>query len=379
MLRMPEIIGQDKVLKMINAAIKTGKIGQAYLFHGPEGVGKLTTAFFFARAINCLTQDNELKPCERCKSCQKIKNFVHPDMLFYFPIPKFKAFDNENSAGSGNSKSENEKWDLYQAYYKLKQKSPWQDYQFDKTVGIHIEQIRTIQKELLMMPYEGKYRICIMENFDLITIQAANAFLKTLEEPPPNTIFILTVNNLNKLLPTILSRCILIEFFPLGIELIEKYLIDQRNCEQAKAKLFSRLASGSPKKALLLSENEDLPDLKIFFEFLELTVEHQDLSFLHWLELYFAANTQHQLRINELLLYLEIWLNDLLLYVYQPERITFIHQEALLLKYINKNPFYLDSVLRLVNAMEEYKQKISGNVNQKLVLSQVYLDLINVF
>ena len=127
-MRLDNIICQDKAKNILNNAVKSDRISQGYIFHGPNGVGKLLTAFSFAKALNCLDDDIQARPCNFCSSCKKIDKFIHPDIKFYFPIPNYDMDEN----GVIKSKTE---WEQYQKYVETKINTPWKDYNFDKVTA----------------------------------------------------------------------------------------------------------------------------------------------------------------------------------------------------------------------------------------------------
>lgn len=154
-----DIAGQEVLVQSLQNAISRNMVANAYIFNGPAGSGKRTLAEIFARAINCKGPDN--KPCNLCSSCKKTIAGVNPDITYIKP--------------SGNS--------------------------------IKIDQIRRLIGDISVKPYENDCRVIIVQNGDKLTSESQDAFLKTLEEPEGNNIFILLTENYNTLLPTIISRC----------------------------------------------------------------------------------------------------------------------------------------------------------------------------
>ncbi|RTZ90589.1 MAG: DNA polymerase III subunit delta' [Deltaproteobacteria bacterium] len=162
-------IGQTVALLLIRKMIETGRLGGSYLFAGPQGVGKKTTARYLAMAANC--ERSEFPPCGECSACEKILAGNHPDVLTLSP-PEGKQ-------------------------------------------NLTIEQVRHLQGTLAYGPYEGKRRVVIIDPADLLGLEAANALLVTLESPPSHTLLILTTAAPYRLLETIRSRCQVIRFTPL--------------------------------------------------------------------------------------------------------------------------------------------------------------------
>ena len=198
------IKGQERALEILEHSLNEDKVAGSYLFHGPDGVGKFATAVAFAQAINCHAT-KEKRPCGVCISCQKISQFTHPDLLHIFPFPKPDGNKADISI-DGELKTEKILKE-YEAFITNKKETPWRDYFFSKNSGIRIASIRMLEHRIRLSPNEAIKKVYIIEQADKMTNQAANAFLKTLEEPPADTVIILTSSKPSALLPTILSRC----------------------------------------------------------------------------------------------------------------------------------------------------------------------------
>lgn len=195
-----QIIGHEWAVKLLQSAIEHERVGHAYLITGPDHIGKATLSRTFAQAINC-SEPNA--PCGECRSCMLIGNGRHMDMRILTP----------DVSGRG----------------KLSHK---------------IDTIRQLQQDLNLSAYEAKKKVAIIERFDTATIGAANAFLKTLEEPPNNVVLLLTANDADTLLPTISSRCRTINLRPLPADLIEQSLTTRWHVPEEEAKLLAHLADG---------------------------------------------------------------------------------------------------------------------------------------
>lgn len=158
-----ELLGQEHIVKILQNQIDGGCVGHAYLFCGTRGTGKTTTARLLAKALNCTGEGR--KPCGKCPACRAIAEGTFIDVM-------------EMDAASNNS----------------------------------VDDIRSLRESVNFPPAVGRYKVYIIDEAHMLTAQAANAFLKTLEEPPENTVFILATTDPNKLPPTILSRCIRMDF-----------------------------------------------------------------------------------------------------------------------------------------------------------------------
>ncbi len=202
-----EVIGQDIIITTIKNAIKNNKINHAYIFSGPRGTGKTSTAKIIAKTVNCLNLEN-LKPCNKCVNCTQINNKQSIDII-------------EIDAASNNG----------------------------------VDEIRELRNNVNLVPSTGKYKIYIIDEVHMLTIGAFNALLKTLEEPPAHVIFILATTELYKIPVTILSRCQKFEFKKISINKIKQKLQEIINLEnisidEEAITEIARLADGGMRDAL---------------------------------------------------------------------------------------------------------------------------------
>jgi DNA polymerase-3 subunit delta' len=202
------LLGQAKAKAFLCRALAAGRIPHAYLFRGPEGVGKRLFAARMAANLNCSLAQNGAA-CGMCPTCRKFRSGNHPDFLVVGP-----------EQGS-----------------------------------IKIDRIRELIKALSYPPYESAMRVVLLEDVHTMRREAANCLLKTLEEPPENNLLILTAESSRAILPTIASRCQIVPFFPLPIDDTVSILKGEGLDEEA-AGLLARLSEGSPGRALLFRKTE---------------------------------------------------------------------------------------------------------------------------
>jgi len=209
-MKFSEIVGQEVAVNILKKAIENNRSHHAYLFMGPDGVGKRTTAIAFAKGLNCRSSSSD--GCDLCDSCRKIENGTHPDVELIGPR--------------------------------------------EGGLTISIDQIRKLQRRVAYKPLEGKWKVYIIDDAASATEEAANCLLKTLEEPPPQVILILITENIYRLLSTVRSRCQLILFRQIPRTLIEKILTDQYEVAPEEARPLARFSSGSIGRALYCLEKE---------------------------------------------------------------------------------------------------------------------------
>lgn len=207
-----EIKGQEAAIGILQSTLRQGRLAHAYLFHGIEGVGKRKTALALAKTINC-TGPETGEACCTCGSCLRIESGTHPDIL---RIGRSGSF-------------------------------------------IRIEQIRNLQKELIFRPFEGRYRVVVIDEGNFLNKESSNCLLKTLEEPPEQSIIILIVTDVEELLPTIVSRCLIVPFRPLSPSVISRCLLERTSrISEEEAELLGLLSGGSMETAIRLSEPENM-------------------------------------------------------------------------------------------------------------------------
>ena len=197
-----DIVGHKKQLVQLQNSLMQERMPHAFLFHGPEGVGKKTTALTLAKAMNCLSQRPD--SCDACSSCRKAEQGNHLDIIVLAPEGQF----------------------------------------------IKIQAIRDLQERLKFKPREGKKRICIIDAAERMNEAAANALLKTLEEPPPANLIILVSARPLQLPPTILSRCRQLRFNPLAEEKEATFLQQRLTLDYSTARLLAASSGGSIARAI---------------------------------------------------------------------------------------------------------------------------------
>ena len=225
--KFSEVVGQDHVKKVLMRAIEEGRVSHAYIFAGPRGTGKTTTARILAKALNCEHREGA-EPCGKCYSCRAIDEGTFMDVV-----------------------------------------------ELDAASNRGIDEIRRIREGASFRPIEGKYKVYIIDEVHMLTREAFNALLKTLEEPPPHVVFVLATTNLEKVPPTIVSRCQVLEFRNLPEDLIVERL--REVCEkegidvtEEALKLIAKRSMGGMRDALTILEQVwkfsggkiDVPDVE---------------------------------------------------------------------------------------------------------------------
>ncbi|ACB83637.1 DNA polymerase III subunit delta' [Natranaerobius thermophilus] len=210
-----KFIGQEKIVKNLLRQLTSGNTGHAYMFVGPEGQGKGSLARIFAAGLLCESVDENSGPCGICYSCSKLKKSIHPDLV---------------TIGS-ESKS------------------------------IKIEEVRKVKQYINYRPTDSKKKIYLIESAENMTREGANSILKMLEEPPEYVVFLLTVNELERMLPTVISRCQIHQFLPLTEEQLYKALSNRTHASQEQLELAVSLSGGMIGRGLAILQDESYYDM----------------------------------------------------------------------------------------------------------------------
>lgn len=362
------IKGQEQPIELLTKAIENERIAQAYLFHGSDGIGKFMSALYFGMAVNCVAI-NQLKPCGICTSCHKFLHLEHPDFIYLFPTPNLDlSLDGEIKKPEARKQ--------YEEYLQNKVNTPWQEFFFKENTEIRKENIAFLAKRLELSIHEAKYRIVIIENADLMNQATANAFLKTLEEPPANTIIILITERLQMILPTILSRTQPIFFRPLTRRTIEDILIDQFETAEIAAKTAARISAGNLKTAIRIASENDSIMRSWAFDILEKAAMEDDLGFGIMMDKY--KDQQKKDQISDLLKYIRILCADITeLSMDQDSEITNIDKLEYLQLLADKSALQEERLYDFLLFLEDLNRKIQGNANLSLVMINLYIRLKN--
>lgn len=228
-----DLIGNGWASELLARHIAHGALRHAYLITGPAGVGRRTLALRLAQALACTAPSSPGHPCRQCATCQRIERMQHPDLSTVQAEQEIEVPKSEHPDGV--------------------KKIPH--------IGgvLKVEQIRELQHRLALAPYEAPYRIALLLRFEEAHLSAANALLKTLEEPNPQVILVLTAESAESLPATIVSRCEILRLHPAAIDELAAGLIS-RGVEPDLAQLYAHISAGLPGYALRLAQTKELRD-----------------------------------------------------------------------------------------------------------------------
>uniref|UniRef100_A0A7C5EKZ0 DNA polymerase III subunit delta n=1 Tax=Desulfobacca acetoxidans TaxID=60893 RepID=A0A7C5EKZ0_9BACT len=316
-----DILGQERVLAYLRAALRTGRLAHAYLFLGPEGVGKESVARALAGALNCLQPREDGDACGACPSCKRLAAESHPDFLVLRPTSE------------------------------------------GRQPQIKIDQIRELRRLTAYPPVAGGWRVVLLKPAEALNDAAANSLLKILEEPPPQHLLILTAKVEADLFLTVVSRCQKLSFSPLPPNLIEEKL-RARGLNPAQAALLSAISGGSLGRALALEPEELLQKRDRVLRELQDLSQGSATQVLEWAQ----ALAKSPEETDAFLLLAQLWYRDLLLLASGgPERLV-AHQDGLReLKRQVQRP-HMENWFKRLAALSTAQRQLLANLNPELTL-----------
>jgi DNA polymerase-3 subunit delta' len=319
------LLGHEWAVDMLRHHIKHDGLRHAYLFAGPPGLGRRTLALRLAQALNCTKPIALGEPCLTCRDCKQIEAMQHPDLA---------VVQAESEGGT-----------------------------------MKVDQIREARRTLTLKPYQAKYRVALFLRFQEANDSAANALLKTLEEAPDYAVLILTVDNPEQLLPTIVSRCEILRLRPLPIEAIEADL-RERGMDEERARLLAHISGGRPGYArrladdasLLEQREERLNDLQTLLP----SPRVEKFAYAEKL-----AKDKDSMR-QTILIWLSYW-RDVLLRVAQAETPLVNIDRNMEIEFL-AGRLDLSTARRVVGDLEGALEKMERNVNSRLLAEVLLLD-----
>ena len=339
-----DIYGQEQMKEHMQHAVETGKVSHAYIISGENGSGKEYIARIFAKALLCQNKEKRngyLEACGKCPSCIKADALTHPDILTLT---------------------------------------------HEKPTSIGVDDIRAqLVEGAVIKPYESDHKIYIIPEGEKMTIQAQNALLKTLEEPPSYIVIIILTSNLNAFLPTIISRCIHLPMKPVKDDLIRQYLMENCHVVDYKASLCASFARGNMGKAIELASGERFEKLKNetidLVSRLEFLDTHEIMDRTHALltddeESGKFTKTEENLKQYDDFMDILIFLfRDMLVYKATEDATHLIFTDKVsYISSVTKKCSYED-INCMIQDMETAKSRINSNVNIDLALELMFLGI----
>ena len=328
-------IGHQKAVNSLDRGLREGRLSHAYLLVGPARVGKMTLAKELAQAVNCL---GETRPCGDCGQCPRIASGLHPDV-------RVIGVESQ-TAGDGRNR-----------------------------VTIGIDQVREVQRQASLKPYEGSHRVFIFDGAELLSEEAANSLLKVLEEPPDQVVLVLLAADAESLLPTIVSRCNRLDLRPLSPSLVSRELVARYEVAQERADEIARLSGGRLGWAIqAMNEPELLEHHETALVEIEAAIAAGlEERFSYAARLAVSFGEQREPTRQELGLWLEWWRDVMLIKQGASEMVTNLsRQESLRTTAESLSTAEIVSGIEAIRTAAEY---LDRNVNPRLTLEELMLSL----
>ena len=368
------LLGQPEVSAFLRGIVARGRYANAYLFHGPHGVGKCTAALAFARAVLCervpgaapasagpslfddapaaapTTGDDA---CGECRGCRISATLQHPDLKFLFPV-------------SGEERSL--EGTIEETLEELR-KDPLHVFQYEKAASIRISQTRELIAELGYRPHTASRRVVVVRDCDRMREDQFSALLKSIEEPGASTLWVLTTARLARVPATIRSRCQRVRFRPLGESLVRDQL-QKAGVEEKDARMLAALAGGSLARALAMRDAE--PDMKsqrdAALQMLTPALERNPAQLVMAIQKATGYGRAGRERLRMSLEFHQLWLRDALRLRYGADPETLVNRD--LVGVLQKLAAQLDAaeIRRRLLVLEEALRSIDGNISPDLTL-----------
>ena len=321
------MIGHQWAINLLKVQVANNASRHAYLFTGPKGVGRRTMAIRFAQAINCANTPSPGEPCFECRSCTLIERMQHPDLAIV------------QSEREGRT--------------------------------LKVGQVRELQHEVSLTPYEARYRVAILLRFEEASISAANALLKTLEEPPPQVKIVLTAESSERLLPTIVSRCEVLRLRPLAVNDIRLGLSSKMKIPIEQSKLLAHISGGRPGYALRLQNDPELLNKRNkWLNDLQRMIPSSRVQRFTYAEN--LAKDKDTL-VEILQVWLSFWRDILIISMDASIELTNQDREEEIKQLANEINVY--QTCKFLSRLEQSYHLINHNVNTRLVTEVLLLDL----
>ena len=326
-----DIVGQERAIKILTKSLKENKISSSYIFVGSEGTGKKLTAIEFTKAVNCLNLNKNLEACEDCQSCNEISKQCSPDLKIV-----------ETTKGL-----------------------------------IKIDQIREIRKEIELKPFRSKKKVYIINKTEKMTLEASNCLLKTIEEPPYYAIIILICSKIDPILPTIVSRCQIVNFGLINSLKIKELLLNKiNNLEKDKAEIISKLAQGSIGKAFKLSiDKEYFIRREKLLNYLStiLPEKYGDDIFAKVEKMISEID-----RIEEILEIIKLWYRDILIIKNTENQKYIVNCDKLEILGKKSQIYSQKTLIDILDYLEQVEEYLMKNVNKRLILERLFIKMVGV-
>ncbi|MEE1314812.1 MAG: DNA polymerase III subunit delta' [Faecalimonas sp.] len=321
-----DVVGHRDIIQYIQDAVQQDKVSHAYILNGQRGSGKKMLARLFAMTLQC--ESGRPEPCGECRSCKQAQNENQPDIITV---------------------------------------------KHEKPASISVDDVREqVNGDIVIRPYSSRYKVYIIPDADLLTVQAQNALLKTIEEPPEYAVIFLLTENADSLLATIRSRCVMLKLRNIKDKLVKKYLMEQLQIPDYQADLCAAFAQGNIGRAVMLAKSEYFGEIK------EEAV--QLLKYIGEMEMHEIVSAvkeinKYKLEVTDYLDIITIWYRDVLLYKATKDvgGLVFADQLKYIKEQASKSSY--EGIETILESIERAKLRLKANVNFDLVMELLLLTI----
>lgn len=328
MLELKEILGHEPIKEHFFNAVLTGNISHAYILSGEAGMGKKSLANAFALALLC--EKGQADPCRQCHACKQVMSGNHPDLIYVT---------------------------------------------HEKPASIGVDDVRRqINDTIQVKPYSSAHKIYIVDEAEKMTVQAQNALLKTMEEPPSYAVIILITTNQEAFLPTILSRCVQLKLKPLKDFTVKSYLTEHLDIPEKEAEICAAFARGNLGKAIHLASSDEFKEL--FQKVMNIVKNVRSMDIAVLLDC-IREIKEMNFDIEEVLDLMQLWYRDVLMFkVTKDMNLLIFKDEYKMINELGEKADYA-GLEQILSAIDTARARLEANVNLELVMELLFLTMKN--
>ena len=366
-MQFKQIVGQAAVKQRLINSVKENRVSHAQLFLGPEGSGSLALAVAYAQYLSCLDKQPD-DSCGECSSCRKYQKLVHPDLHFTYPtfgLPKETSIDFIENWRQAFLENNYLSLDIWRSYLDAG----------NKQANINIADCHQIIKRLSLKPFESTYKVLILWLPEFLDKQG-NSLLKIIEEPQPNTLFLLVAQNQDQILSTILSRTQLIKIPALGYDDIKEHLINHYHQTEHAAAEIAYLSNGNLTDALVMLQQENNGYHPLFVQWLRLCVANKVIELVGFVEQLAKMGRENQ---KNFLRYGISFIRECCLLMAGAGELVHLPAAELEIAQKMTNVMTVSMNQAIIAELEKAHYHVERNANPKILFLDVSLHLINYF
>ena len=327
------IIGHENIIAQLKNAITNNKVNHAYIFDGDDGSGKKMVAKAFAEALLC--EKGGAEGCGECHFCKQTESGNNPDLIWV---------------------------------------------RHEKPGSIGVDDVRTgLVEDIQIKPYNGRYKVYIIDEAEKMTVQAQNAILKTIEEPPEYAVILFLTNTLDVLLQTVRSRCIIMNLRSVDTKLIQQYLMQKYQLPDYQARVCAAYAQGNVGKAIMMATSEHFREMQDFLLRLLKRVDDMEVyeivAAIHDMTAYKHDMTAYKMDIRDLIDLMMVWYRDVLILKATEDINQLVYQDEH--KYLQKKATTssYEGLNNIMEALEKAKVRLNANVNFDITMEMLLLTI----